>query len=122
MKIIDLLCLISLGKEVPKYIKYKDDILEYDEDYKMYMYCRDGRYYDDLFDYFTLNYNDELDYSKILNIEVEVKEKDKKIEKIDLNGYNDISTGIKEEWMSGEDVIIVKINELIDKVNSMEDK
>ena len=43
-------------------------------------------------------------------------EEDKKIEKIDLKGYTSC-LGNDEEWTSSEDIIIVKINEIIDKLN-----
>lgn len=73
IKIIDLLCLISNGEELPKEIKYKDYIFSWDnidEDY----YCEEyGNLFEYLFSKFPTN--------NILNIEVEIldDEEDKDI-------------------------------------------
>lgn len=107
--IYELLGLIKDG-QAPKKIKFYDRIFEYEYQLKDYYYESYSLFEDGI----------EI-ISDSLNDKVEIIEEDKKIEKLDLNGYNDIYTGIKEEWMSGEDAIIVKINELIDEVNKLKD-
>ena len=66
IKIIDLLCLISNGEEVPKEIKYEDYIFSWDntdEDY----YCEE---YGNLFEYLFST----VQTNNILNDEVEILE------------------------------------------------
>lgn len=152
MKIIDLLNKKANGEEMPKKIKYKNDIYEY-EDY----------------DYFSVNrgyFFDKYNVSGMLNEEVEIIEEetkpitkesiealgyacgeikkcftngwnkslenkpfkeDKKIEKIKSNGAEFYSEYVgvwisKEETTAYCEYLMNKINELIDKINSMENK
>jgi len=113
MKIIYLLNKKENGEEMPKKIKYKNDIYEY-EDY----------------DYFSVNrgyFFDKYNVSGMLNEEVEIIEEDKKIEKIKSNGAEFYSEYIgiwisKEETTAYCEYLMNKINELIDKINSMENK
>ena len=79
MKIIDLLNKIAKGEEVPKKIKYKEDIYEYYKSSETidYRYLDEGTqgygYLSSCIDYDTFS---------CLNDEVEVIEDNKKIEKI----------------------------------------
>ena len=108
----ELLGLIKDDK-APKKIKYGGVELEYDElrkDY--YKYCSKG-----LFEYkFTI-------CSNFLNDEVEIIEEPKKIKKLDLDGYYDDNSycECKSEWCSSEDVLVVKINEIIDEINNLKE-
>lgn len=111
--IYELLGLVKDDK-APKKIKCGGVELEYDElrkDY--YKYCGKG-----LFEYkFTI-------CSNFLNNEVEIIEEQKKIKKLDLDGYYDDNSycECKSEWCSSEDVLVVKINELIDEINNLKEK
>lgn len=101
IKIIDLLNKIANGEEVPKKIKYNDEIWEYYKD--LGDYIRAGKPNT----LFTMYY-----IHKILNNEVEIIEEDKKIEQIyTLNNESD-------EFR----VLANKINELIDEVNKLKEK
>lgn len=72
MKIIDLLNRIAKGEEVPKKIKYDNQVFEYREDMLDY-YCYD----------YDLNL---MGYQKVLNEKVEILEEEKKTpEKICTN-------------------------------------
>ena len=100
IKVISLLVRIANGENIPKKIKYDNQVFEYRKDMLDY-YCCD-------YDFYLMG------YPKILNEEVEIIEEDKKIEKIDYIGY-------------GEDgdlqyKIIDKINEIIDVINEGKDE
>ena len=106
MKVIDLLNKIANGEKVSKF-EYCGGTYIYNENI--------GKYYfkDMWFDFNSL---------EVLNDEVEIIE-DNKIEKLPLDGYNSSYHNIiKEEWCESEEIIITKLNEVIDKVNSMENK
>ena len=109
MKIIDLLNKIANGDEPPKKIYYKNEIFEYDEKEKDYVHIDFTEY---LFDVYLI--------TEILNDEVEILEttityKPDKIEKLDLEEINkNISLGVKNDIY-----LAIKINEIIDKVNSL---
>jgi hypothetical protein len=100
MKIIDLLNKIANGEE-PK-IKYDNVILKYNKNEK--------RFTDK--DKFNVLY--EIDFSE-LNDEVEIIEEDKNIEKIGNDYYHKTQPEQNQIFQR-------KINELIDKVNSLENK
>ena len=125
MKIIDLLNKLANG-EVPKKIKYDNDIYEYNKDYQDYGYFNTG-----IDRYITLIEN-ELNSVFNLNEEVEIIEdtpkEDKKIEKLET--YKDRNNDIfldnlcykyvpihKDSLSFNEQVIIDKLNEIIDKIN-----
>ena len=100
MKIIDLLNKIANGEEVPKEIKYNDDI---------YFYCKPCQIYE-------LQSDKELCgedlYHRIdnLNDEVEIIEEDKKIEKLPMiDGTANILLTTNQTRR--------KINEIIDYIN-----
>lgn len=95
MKIIDLLNKIANGEEVPKKIKYVDDIyINIDEHC---YFCEETNE--------TLSQNIYAEFSR-LNDEVEIIEEDKKIERmtaISTNSFNQ--------------ALVDKINEIIDVIN-----
>ena len=107
MKIIELLNKIANGEEVPKKIKYKNIEYEY-EDIGYYNkqrgYLFDGYYVDG-----------------ILNDEVEILDKENKIEKLSILTFSDLMN------MEKEDLVVVikeqrfKINKLIDEVNKLKE-
>lgn len=111
VKMIDLLNTISSGENIPREIKFYNNIYFFDSLEKAYV-CKDEE----------LSEKWKLD--RCLNDEVEIIEDKKKIERIDF----DLS--IDEEWLECEDravrcavnVCIGKINKIIDKLNCMEDK
>lgn len=116
MKIIDLLNKIANGEEVPKKIRishwcYKFEWVEHLTNY----YDKSNDI--DLMSCLSMNKEE-------LNYEVEILEEDKKIEKIKIDDQDRIqalSTGnyvykVNQPTKN----IIYKINELIDKVNSLE--
>lgn len=119
MKIVDLIIKIAKGEEVPKKIIYKNVTLEYDEKSEDYYPCYDRG----LFEYlFTCDV-------QFLNDEVEIIEEDKKIEKIEIVNNGNMNAyaiygadGTKCALTKHSKVMCDKINELIDKVNSLEDK
>lgn len=109
MKVIELLNKITSGYEVPKKIFYLDKIWYWD--IKAQDYIEDDKR---LFNYYIV---DELMDS--LNDEIEIIEEDKKIEKINLKGYTSC-LGTDEEWTTSEEIIIAKVNEIIDYLNKEE--
>ena len=102
IKIIDLLVKIAKGEEVPKKIKYENDI---------YIHAGNYCYY---CDETNLILSDRLfaEYSK-LNDEVEMIEEPEKIEKIDFRTLNTQ----KEKNRAMKDTI----NELIDEINNLKE-
>ncbi len=105
MKIIDLLNKIANGEETPN--KFKYDNLTFTKR------C-DGVYFDNDGD--ELHSSLSIDLSN-LNDEIEIITEDKKIEKLTLYGNNYAYTSNLEQEFGH---IQFKINELIDKVNNME--
>ena len=114
MKVIDLLNKIANGEEVPHFkifeIEYflndRGVLREKEEDRP----SEDTRWFID---------------SKWLNTEVEIVEEDKKIEKIDLSEWGEIT--YSENWKIFTDdfnrncsLFVNKINEIIDKLNKGE--
>lgn len=116
IKVIDLLNMISKGEEVPKKIKYKGHMYHYQ--------------YKDTKEANIINYyhSDETHHHLIdggwhdirLNDEVEIIEEKKLPEKIDLTGYWDKNSLRTEEWCFSEELIGVKINEILDYLESKE--
>ena len=115
MKIIDLLNKIANGEEVPKKIKY--DGIEYEEEPCYMLYEVTGEC-------------SESQLKNLLNDQVEIIEEDKKPKKIEIEYSPDIEEKIFYEdgdkpnhcilRDAGTELLINKINELIDKVNSLE--
>ena len=118
MKVIDLLNKIANGEEVPKRIKYRYHIYEYEDGYDFV--C------DDLeLPYFAENYcNDYED----LNSEVEIIEEDKKIPtlknlnltKIDINKRGQVYGVTTKEIVADIQTLQNWINKVIDKINKGE--
>ena len=115
IKIIDLLCLISNGEEVPKEIKYEDYIFSWDntdEDY----YCEE---YGNLFEYLFST----VQTNNILNDEVEIleDEEEKDIPLIPNDELYDMSN--VENYKSYEKlaynfkVLKEKINQVVKEFN-----
>lgn len=104
MKVIDLLQRIANKEEVPKKIKVLFNVFEYDED--NYKYRNVDETLDNLFEH--------LDFYKgiVLNDEIEIIEdtpkEDKKIEKLN------------EHIFVNAHSIVLKINEIIDRLNGEE--
>lgn len=120
IKLINLLNKIANGEEVPKIIKYKDKIYKRqwgdymgDEPIDEYYANDDGE-----------SWFDDLDLT--LDTELEIIEENKKIEKIEMVGCNVRVPILKNELVETDtplslETIIVKVNELIDKVNKFEE-
>lgn len=111
IKIIDLLIKIANEEELPKKIKYKGYIFEYDTNHERYEAYIDEEMY-------TLNVY--VDINEDLTCEVEIIEDGNKIEKIERLKY---STNFnKEEFMLYQNILAVNgnVNDLIDKVNELE--
>lgn len=117
MKVIDLLNKLANG-EVPKKIKYDNDIYEYNKDYQDYGYFNTG-----IDRYITLIEN-ELNSVFNLNEEVEIIEdtpkEDKKIEKLKILQFSDLIDMSKEEIIDVIKEQRFKINKIIDKINGEE--
>lgn len=106
IKVIDLLNMISKGEEVPKKVKYKTFYWEYSEK---------NRDYKDTYEDYVFSCSN-YDIPEMLNNEVEIIEEDKKIEKIDCKDFEFMKKPDKVRFLAK------KINEIIDKINKMEDK
>lgn len=115
MKIIDLLTKIANGKEVPAKIKFRNDIFRYTG-------CS---YYCDAMCTTLFNiYN-----FSILNEKVEIIEENKKIEHIgksyNLRKFDDkfnVNNYDFEEMIKFIQDIYNKVEDIVDKINGMEDK
>ena len=111
MKIIELLNKIANSEEVPKEIKYKDWLYEFEKD------CNDY-----LCSYDSLLYRENDDVKEFLNDEVEIIEEDKKIKKLDYV-HPDISCSYNEsEILLRVEENKNKINEIIEVINNEHNK
>ena len=114
MKVIDLLVKIANGKEVPKKIKYKNEVREYVYDDRDYVNSNSSEFY--LF-YNIMKEGKGSDFANALNDEVEIIEdtpkENKKIEKFYFSVYQDQKLGGREVVEPLE----TKINEIINKIN-----
>ena len=111
IKVIDLLNMISRGEEVPKKIKYEKDTYIHIDNYCYY--CEDT----------NLILSDRIfaEYSK-LNDEVEILEETKKIEKIArCDSIKMTHYGELYKPTENEEILRIKINELIDKINNLKE-
>ena len=112
IKVIDLLNMISKGEEVPKKIKYEKDTYIHIDNYCYY--CEDT----------NLILSDRIfaEYSK-LNDEVEILEETKKIEKIArCDSIKMTHYGELYKPTENEEILRIKINELIDEINNLKEK
>lgn len=109
MKIIDLLNKIANGEEVPKKIKYKDDIYIHVDNY-CYV-CEETNE--------TLSQNIYAEFSR-LNDEVEIIEEDKKIKHL---SYEETSLWVDDEdgKKSVETIVSINSKELVNKINEIID-
>ena len=110
IKVIDLFNMISKGEEVPKKIMWKDELFDNDVAYFLYEYIGDCS---------------NKDIKLKLNCNVDIIEEDKKIEKLkSLNNVGNSSCleEFKDKQQLNNHLLKDKINELIDKVNNMENK
>lgn len=111
MKVIDLLNKIANGEEVPKKIKFEDEVFEFEN----------GMYMSETNDYLE----DYTDYT-MLNNEVEIIEENKKIEKLYIRDRaNDILIGKSEKICYATESLVnkeiaLKINEIIDYLEEKE--
>lgn len=118
MTVIQLLNKIANGEELPNKFKFGDDIF-----YKLSSKCY--RCYE------TENIFEESFILGDLNEEIEIIEEDKKIRKIKVDYSPDIEEKIFYDdgdkpnhcilGDAGTELLIKKINEIIDKINGMED-
>ena len=106
MKVIDLLNKIANGEEVPKKIKYRKCIFEYEEKFKDY-FTKNG-IITTTYDSNGIFRNIFALYNTSLNDEIEIIEEDKKIEKLEY-----IENGEFVEVPSNV-ILMNKINEIID--------
>lgn len=108
--VIELLNKIANGEEAPKKIRYDNTIFNLIiNDFGTIYYKNE--YGEDLFNSYNIY--------KTLNEEVEIIKEDKKIEKI--GEIADIDGDIAYSWSRTEAKLKTKINEIIDKINKMED-
>ena len=119
MKIVDLIIKIANKEEVPYKIKYNGNIYEFSEETQNYLRPVN----------LGLKFLINEDIIRLLNDEVEIIEEDKEIEKIEIvnngnmNAYAIYSAdGTKCALTKHSKVMCDKINELIDKVNSLKNK
>ena len=108
MKIIDLLVKISKGEEVPKKIKYDDDIYIHVDNYCYF--CEETNE--------ILSQNIYAEFSR-LNDEVEIIEEEQEIEKLPLPSFEEFKN------MSAEERYLVTakeydvLHQIIDEVNKL---
>lgn len=112
MTVIQLLNKIANG-ENPKKIKYHDDVYEFDcyegeWGYVNKEYCRYKWFANEI----------DCDLKEQLNDEVEIIEKDKKIEKLSILTFSDLLDMPKEELVDVIKEQRFKINEIIDCLNN----
>ena len=117
IKVIDLLNKIANGEEVPKKIRYDDDIYEYDYDEKNYAY-----FFIDIY-----NYLFDEDITQILDDEVEIIEDNDKLEKIKWNEKESRAGMLRtdqeiEVLARRTETLKKKIAELIDCINKIEER
>ena len=115
MKIIDLLKKIANGEEVPKKVRYDDEIYdtEISNNFSLMIYEATGKMCDD--GEVQLFLNDEI---KI--IEDKIEEEKKIPEKLDKSA--DVSGDLAYDWTFGEKKLKDKINEIIDYLKSKGDE
>jgi hypothetical protein len=128
IRVIDLLNKIANGEDVPEKIKINNIIYEYrGDDYLFKDTNNDNHEYW----LFSNGYTDKFEWlDSFLKTEVEIIEEDKKLKKIKIEYSPDIEEKIFYEdgdkpnhcilGDTGTGLLINKINELIDKVNNME--
>ena len=113
IKIIDLLNKIANNEEVPKKIKWGDYELEWEElGYHDYKFLDTVNHL--LFQGFA---------TSVLNDEVEILEETKKIEKIArCDSIKMTHYGELYKPTENQEILRIKVNELIDEINNLKDK
>ncbi len=118
IKIIDLLVKIANGEQVPKKIKYKNKIWEYNADSD---------------DYKGENiwlFEESFEYKKtieFINDEVEIIEEPKKIKKIEIyedeDGHYFLNDRCQKIYIRCDEIdfMVDKFNELIDEINNLKE-
>lgn len=118
IRVIDLLNKIANNEELPKKIKYKNNIYEYDGETQNY--CSPINM---IWDFLIGK-----DIVALLNDEVEIIEEPKKIEKIeiyeDLDGHYFLNNRDKKIYIRCDEIdfMVDKFNELIDEINNLKEK
>lgn len=114
MKVIDLLNKIANDEDVPKTIRYKGQILYFDEK---------------LQDYYDVNDMNALIgnyYSGKLNSEIEILEENKPIEKISCQTYglyhSDVETEFVKQLNKQTAEFRNKLNEVIEELNKLKEE
>ena len=119
IKIIDLLNKIASGKEVPKEIVYKGIKYEYVDKWEQYV-VSDNQLV--VVEQPLLETISRANYS-CLNDEIEIIEEKKKIEKIArCDSIKMTHYGELYKPTENEEILRIKINELIDEINSLKEK
>jgi hypothetical protein len=127
IKIIDLVNKIVNDEEVPKKIKYQENIFIYDKERKDYIHKID----EDGWQSETILFNIMCTHfiRELLENEVEIIEEDKEIEKLEFYEYEDESSKPRirthKNTINNMRIIDVtlalKINELVDEVNKLKE-
>ena len=111
----ELLKLVKDGK-APKKIKYNDILWIYSNENQDYLYLTET---DDLFGHLFTN----LSTNDFINDEVEIIEETKKIEKIArCDSIKMTHYGELYKPTENEEILRIKINELIDEINNLKEK
>lgn len=124
MKIIEIFNKIANGEEVPEKIKYKNKEWLYNDNNKDY--CRVSASF--IYWFSCSIFDTDEPTKEILNDEIEIISEPKKIEKITEDVFFDMKEvlpdgSIKIPFLNKIDTMMIdKINELIDKLNEMENK
>ena len=107
MKVIDLLNLMVIGEDLPKKIRYEDEEYYLTSDEETYIGC---------ISHSAIGRRHCLE--QCLTDEIEIIEEDKPIEKI--RQFCEYPCSDRYEcWSIKEDILVNKINELIDEVNKL---
>lgn len=119
MKIIDLFNKIANREDVPKKIRYRDKIWEYQSTIKGKCY----QYYDSFWEDW-IRLADEILLEECLNDEVEIIKEKKEIEKIEkLNDKLGLfGDGNTQKIINELNYTRTIINELIDEINNLKEK
>lgn len=110
IKIIDLLCKIANGEEIPEKIKYKDIIYNWKVTKQGTGYCNKNNYYCE-----WLANRIHCDEKSVLNDTVEIIEDKENTEDINIQGISGLP-----EWGYDDDDIRRTINELVQAVKHLE--
>ena len=114
IKVIDMLVKIANGEKVPKKIKFRHSIWEY---------CKDGSTQDYINDYDKCLMEFLAINKDGLNQYVEIIEEPKKIEKIArCDDVKMTHYGELYKPTENQEILRIKVNELIDEINNLKEK